>query len=545
MYHYLEVIKGVEAGKRYLLRDGAISIGRSSSNTIALHSGERAVSSHHAIIYKSPDRIMIQDMQSTNGTFVNEEKVYEQALSANDVIGFGKMGARLKLVVSDTELPTGEYTGAAPREDTKARTVENDDRAVQKKPPTSSTVDATKTASGLIQKARQSEQVIPQSASATLEMENKLLKNRMDADDMHELMKNEQRLDKILDRGNISEMQSSLLSSAQGARKMSRNRWVLVISIVSGLFLSIILFLGIRMMQYRQMLEKGLTLEEKLDTYEEKIFAANSNPDMNKKELARLIKELEDTKKKLTSVKGNLREDDYSKFYMDTTEKLIDDIMVRFGETDYHIPQKMVERVKYHISIYSGRMKPTINRYLKRKHTYFPMIREVFAAKRLPAELAYISMLESGFNPKALSHAGARGLWQFMPATGRSYGLQVTNTVDERCIPKKATYAAAEYFKDLIGIFGGKSSVMLAMAAYNAGEGRIMGALRKIDDPMRNRDFWYIYRMGYLAEETNEYIPRVLALMIIDENQEMFGMIAGSSSGLSESTEEDYIELDF
>ena len=63
---------------------------------------------------------------------------------------------------------------------------------------------------------------------------------------------------------------------------------------------------------------------------------------------------------------------------------------------------------------------------------------------------------------------------------------------------------------------------MLAMAAYNAGEGRIVGALRKIDNPMRNRDFWYIYRMGYLAEETNEYIPRVIALLIISEHPQQY-----------------------
>jgi len=151
------------------------------------------------------------------------------------------------------------------------------------------------------------------------------------------------------------------------------------------------------------------------------------------------------------------------------------------------------------------------------------MIIDVFKEKKVPLELAYVSMLESGFNPKALSSAGARGLWQFMPKRGRSFGLQVDDIIDERCDPEKATYSAAEYFKDLIGIFGGQSSVMLAMAAYNAGEGRVMGALRKIDDPMRNRDFWYIYRMGYLAEETNEYIPRVLALMIIDQHQEKYG----------------------
>ena len=148
----------------------------------------------------------------------------------------------------------------------------------------------------------------------------------------------------------------------------------------------------------------------------------------------------------------------------------------------------------------------------------------------------------------ALSHAGARGLWQFMPKTARQFGLKVNDHVDERIDPQKATYAAAEYFKDLIGIFGGKSSVMLCMAAYNAGEGRVMGALRKIDDPMRNRDFWYIYRMGYLAEETNEYIPRVISFIIISEHPEDYGFGdysgAGTDTGSLES-ENDFVEFDY
>jgi membrane-bound lytic murein transglycosylase D len=151
------------------------------------------------------------------------------------------------------------------------------------------------------------------------------------------------------------------------------------------------------------------------------------------------------------------------------------------------------------------------------------MILSELRRKRLPPELAYVAMLKSGYNPRALSHAGARGMWQFMPATARRYGLRVGKGVDERLDPEKSTRAAAEYFEDLIGIFGGKRSVMLAMAAYNAGEARVMNALRKVDDPMRNRDFWYIYRLGILAEETNEYIPRILALMIISENPEHFG----------------------
>jgi membrane-bound lytic murein transglycosylase D len=203
----------------------------------------------------------------------------------------------------------------------------------------------------------------------------------------------------------------------------------------------------------------------------------------------------------------------------------------------------MVERVRYHLDIYSGRLKPAIARYIARKEKYKPMILKILRENNLPPELMYVSMLESGFNPRALSHAGARGLWQFMPRTGRNYGLRVDDQVDERLEPEKATRAAAEYFKDLIAIFGGRRSVMLAMAAYNAGEGRVMGALRKIDNPLQDRDFWYIYRMGFLAEETNEYIPRIIALMIIDENPEGWGFGEQKPEGELER-ETDFIEVD-
>ena len=274
----------------------------------------------------------------------------------------------------------------------------------------------------------------------------------------------------------------------------------------------------------------------------------NANPDANKQDLERLISELEAKEKSFSSLQRSLQnradEDDIGKFYSDPLERTIDEILMRFGEADYHIPKEMLGRVKYHLGVYTGDMHGTIGRYLQRKEKYFPMILRTFKAKNLPVELAYVSMLESGFNPMALSPVGARGLWQFMPATGKQFGLKLEGDIDERTDPVKATAAAAEYFKDLIGIFGGKSSVMLCMAAYNAGEGRIMNALRKIDDPMRNRDFWYIYRMGYLAEETNEYIPRVIALMIISENPQKYGYTTGSAedTGALESAS-DFIDL--
>jgi hypothetical protein len=181
-----------------------------------------------------------------------------------------------------------------------------------------------------------------------------------------------------------------------------------------------------------------------------------------------------------------------------TTADRIQAVLAGFGETggSYRLPPEMIERVDHYLGLYMGRRRSTIVAYLRRGEQYFPMIRRVLEENNLPPELAYISMLESGFDPQAVSHAGAVGLWQFMPHTARRYGLEVSARVDERTDPVKSTHAAAAYFKHLIAIFGPKSSVMLCMAAYNAGEQRIINALKRIDDPMRNRDFWYIDRNG-------------------------------------------------
>ena len=114
-----------------------------------------------------------------------------------------------------------------------------------------------------------------------------------------------------------------------------------------------------------------------------------------------------------------------------------------------------------------------------------------------------------------------------MPRTGREYGLKVPKNwrdapvwEDERTDPLKSTRSAIKYLKVLLGQFG---TVPLAMAAYNAGEGRISRELRKIDDPINNRDFWYIYRSGTLMPETNEYVPKIVATMVIDKDRSKYG----------------------
>jgi hypothetical protein len=546
-YYYLEIVQGLEKGRRYLLSDGAISVGRSSQNTVPLHAGEKSVSGHHAIIYKSADRITLQDLESTNGTYVNEDKVGEREISPGDVLGFGKAGPRLKLVKSETELDlsAGARPGLVSADSTSVRTVEDEVQRYANKPPSETT---GKEDLELITKVRlrmPRDETPLGGPSQTMDMEKKILEKKLGASDMHKLMRDGKRLEKIIERGKIGDTQASMLRTAHTATRRSNKQWLVILGVVVAVSITAIAFFAIRAYQYKSLLSKGLTLRAKLDTYEAQIADANKDPDANKRRLDSLITELDKAKSQLSSVKHDVRENDYGKFYSDPLEKTIDEVLMRFGESDYHIPKEMVARVKYHIGVYSGNLRNTIAKYIARKEKYFPMIKRIFRASKLPEDLAYVSMLESGFNPRALSPVGARGIWQFMPETGRHYGLRVDGNVDERCEPEKATYASAKYFKELIAIFGGRSSVMLAMAAYNAGEGRVVGALRKIDNPMRNRDFWYIYRMGYLAEETNEYIPRVIALLIISEHPDQYGFTAIPSAPSEQAdAPNDFIPLD-
>ena len=525
-YYYLEVSRGIEQGKLFALAEGAVSIGRSAQNAIAMHPGEKSVSGHHAIVYRTGDTFLIQDLQSTNGTYVNDIRITESPVLVDDTVGMGKTGPRLTLRGSDQELTSPESADATPQpnEVIAPRTLNDITDRTQRRPfSLGSDLSVASVPPPLPRRQTPDFDDPFVQGSATMEMERKLVDRNIDGSEMRELLRDNKRLDKIIDRGNLSQTQASILRASSDAHKASRKSWVLILAIVVIVATGLTGFFALRAWQYSRILKKGLAIEGSLDNLEKRIALAQDNPEGNEAQLKKLVAQLEQRNLELSSVKERLDNDDVGKFYGDPVEKKIDAVLQRFGERDYHIPPQMIDRVKFHIDVYSGRMKGTVARYMARKEKYFPTITQVFREKRLPPDLAYVSMLESGYNPLALSSAGARGLWQFMVATGQRYGLRVDGQVDERTDPEKATYAAAEYFKDLISMFGGGGSVMLAMAAYNAGEGRVMGALRKIDDPMRNRDFWYIYRMGYLAEETNEYIPRVIALAIICENPEAYG----------------------
>lgn len=156
--------------------------------------------------------------------------------------------------------------------------------------------------------------------------------------------------------------------------------------------------------------------------------------------------------------------------------------------------------VRGYINRYIEPGRSTIGRILGMSQYYFPIIEEELIKEGLPVELRALPIIESGLSATAVSHAGAVGLWQFMPSTGRNYGLEVNSLVDERCDPVLSTKAACRYLKDLYSIYKEWS---LAIAAYNCGPGNVNKALARAGDHCRS--FWDIY--DYLPRETRGYVP--------------------------------------
>lgn len=153
---------------------------------------------------------------------------------------------------------------------------------------------------------------------------------------------------------------------------------------------------------------------------------------------------------------------------------------------------------------------------LRRAGRYIDEIAKIIVEMGMPPEISYLPLIESGFNVHAYSPKRAAGLWQFIPATAKRYGLKIDWWVDERLDPVKSTFAAAKYLKDLYEIFGDWS---LALAAYNAGESRIDRAVKKIQE----KDFWSIRKTGYISRETRNYIPSFIAATAIALEPERFG----------------------
>ena len=201
-----------------------------------------------------------------------------------------------------------------------------------------------------------------------------------------------------------------------------------------------------------------------------------------------------------------------SKFYQIDTLSQLADINPYFEDAVYmdrlkRIPAVMDmtynDIVQKYIDQYTGRLRHSVSYMLGAYNFYVPIFEDALMLHQIPLELKYLPVIESAFNPRARSRVGAAGLWQFMPATGKRYGLEINSLVDERCDPIKASYAAARYLKDLYDIF---NDWTLVIAAYNCGPNNIVKAIHRAGG---EHDYWKIY--PYLPRETRGYVPAFIA----------------------------------
>ncbi len=163
--------------------------------------------------------------------------------------------------------------------------------------------------------------------------------------------------------------------------------------------------------------------------------------------------------------------------------------------------------------------KPSFTKkMLERKNFYFPIFEKYLAKYNMPDELKYLSMLESGLNPKAISHAKAVGLWQFMKPTGKDFGLRVDEYVDDRMDIEKSTEAACKYFRQLYNIFGDWE---LVLASYNTGPGNLRRAIRRAGNIT---NYWQLH--PYLHKDTRAYVPQFTAIMYMMNHADEYGIFA-------------------
>ena len=193
------------------------------------------------------------------------------------------------------------------------------------------------------------------------------------------------------------------------------------------------------------------------------------------------------------------------------------------AEPAMDLPNLEHPRVDSWIKRFTGDQRRSYATYLSRMTKYEPMISRKLAERDMPQGLIYLAMIESGFNPTAKSRVAATGLWQFMSATGREYGLKVSGKVDERKNPARATDAALDYLADLHQRFG---SWYLAAAAYNVGQGRVAKIMKQVTGQTKGTDADYYRIASRLPQETREYVPKMIAAARIGTNPEKYGFSA-------------------
>ena len=286
--------------------------------------------------------------------------------------------------------------------------------------------------------------------------------------------------------------------------------------------------LGAQALSYRSLIRKQAELLARVYALESGLDGFSVNGEEQSPQRAKVVRELLGEERRLFRIRGKLKPPDRAHTYRLPVGADVHGVLEELGKNRFIVPESFIKSVQGEIEYFT---KPgnraTLERCFRRKPRFEALIREELARRKLPPDFLYIAMQESQFDPAAQSGNEARGLWQMVPETAKEHGLKVPDEwksmppeADERTLPRASTRAAANYLHALYSEFG---DAALAMAAYNAGAGRMRKTLRRIEDPVNDRDYWYVYRMGMMPPETREYVPKIIAMILIDRNRAKYG----------------------
>ncbi|MDQ3142616.1 MAG: transglycosylase SLT domain-containing protein [Bacteroidota bacterium] len=195
---------------------------------------------------------------------------------------------------------------------------------------------------------------------------------------------------------------------------------------------------------------------------------------------------------------------------------VLDDVKSRIEAMDCLVKPELVDDVFDQVKRFVVSDRNSSKLILYRRELYYPIMDKLLAENNLPKELKYLATLESRLNPSAMSHVGAGGLWQFMPATARMKGLRVNPNIDERLDAVLSTYAAIKHLKTLYGIF---EDWALVLAAYNCGEYKVMDVIKKT----KSKDFWKIRK--HLPRQTQLFVPAFIGVSYLMQYYEEHGLV--------------------
>ena len=479
-----------------------IRIGRGNDCDVRFDSRlDTRVSTHHAEIRFEDGNYVVVDTGSSNGTLVNGKQIKTHKLRPGDKIVFGAQGGPEVKFEIDNSFPGMNGGGG-----------NGGGRGYGQPPP----MQAPAPAYGQ-PPARHAAAMGADAESLARDAQSKIAAAR------------------VMSGGQPSGqtmfiMADTLKQVEQVTKKKGSKKTVKIVLFILALSAAGFGVLGFVIWDQKQQLEKIVHKKENLDKQIQKIQLAmqiESDPE----KLTALEEQLTLLTGKVQQTLGELEQKDKGaaqkvEMQGDDLDREIKRILAKFSATTYVIPPLFKERLQYHID--ATRKRSNTKTVYARKQKYWPMIIKEFSALGLPEEMAFVAWTESQFDPLAESGVGARGMWQFMAPTARNYGLRVDDRVDERIDAAKETHAAAHYLANLLAEFG-EDSFMLAIASYNKGEAGMRKVLHEIAQEQggfrkEKRDFWHLYRMKKLPQETLEYVPQILAAAIISNNPKKYGL---------------------